>query len=87
MLVGGGLSIEHGNHKTYPNTAREFGFIGLDKVLDCAAAVVSVQRDWGNRSDRKNAKNPLHHRARRLGCVCRRSGKPHGGEVPADTPL
>ena len=56
MLVGGGLSIEHGNHKTYPNTAREFGFIGLDKVLDCAAAVVSVQRDWGNRSDRKNAK-------------------------------
>ena len=34
----------------------EFGFISLDKVLDCAAAVVSVQRDWGNRSDRKNAK-------------------------------
>ena len=56
VLVGGGLSMEHGNTKTYPNTAREFGFIGLDKVLDCAAAVVSVQRDWGNRSDRKNAK-------------------------------
>ena len=56
VLVGGGLSMEHGNTKTYPNTAREFGFVGLDKVLDCAAAVVSVQRDWGNRSDRKNAK-------------------------------
>ncbi|WP_115308224.1 assimilatory sulfite reductase (NADPH) hemoprotein subunit [Kingella potus] len=56
VLVGGGLSMEHGNRKTYPNTAREFGFVGLDKVLDCAAAVVSVQRDWGNRSDRKNAK-------------------------------
>lgn len=56
VLVGGGLSMEHGNHKTFPNTAKEFGFIGLDKVLDCAAAVVSVQRDWGNRSDRKNAK-------------------------------
>lgn len=56
VLVGGGLSMEHGNSKTYPNTAREFGFIGLDKVLDCAAAVVSVQRDWGNRSDRKAAK-------------------------------
>lgn len=56
VLVGGGLSMEHGNTKTYPNTAKEFGFIGLDKVLDCAAAVVSVQRDWGNRSDRKNAK-------------------------------
>ena len=56
VLVGGGLSMEHGNHKTYPNTALEFGFIPLDKVLDCAAAIVSVQRDWGNRSDRKNAK-------------------------------
>ncbi len=56
VLVGGGLSMEHGNTRTYPNTAREFGFIGLDKVLDCAAAIVSVQRDWGNRSDRKNAK-------------------------------
>lgn len=56
VLVGGGLSMEHGNHKTFPNTAQEFGFVGLDKVLDCAAAVVSVQRDWGNRSDRKNAK-------------------------------
>lgn len=56
VLVGGGLSMEHGNKATYPNTAQSFGFIGLDKVLDCAAAVVSVQRDWGNRSDRKNAK-------------------------------
>ena len=57
VLVGGGLSMEHGNTQTYPNTAVEFGYIGLDKVLDCAAAVVSVQRDWGNRIDRKNAKS------------------------------
>lgn len=56
VLVGGGLSMEHGNSKTYPNTAHEFGFVDLDKVLDCATAVVSVQRDWGNRRDRKNAK-------------------------------
>ncbi len=56
VLVGGGLSMEHGNHKTYPNTAVEFGFVPLEKTLDAAAAVVSVQRDWGNRSDRKNAK-------------------------------
>ncbi|MFV2028750.1 assimilatory sulfite reductase (NADPH) hemoprotein subunit [Neisseria sp. S1] len=56
VLVGGGLSMEHGNTKTYPNTAKEFGFIPLEKTLDAAAAVVSVQRDWGNRSDRKNAK-------------------------------
>ena len=56
VLVGGGLSMEHGNTRTWPNVALEFGFVPLDRVLDCAAAVVSVQRDWGNRSDRKNAK-------------------------------
>ncbi|TXZ86482.1 sulfite reductase subunit beta, partial [Vibrio cholerae] len=33
-----------------------FGFIPLEKTLEVAAAVVSTQRDWGNRSNRKNAK-------------------------------
>ena len=40
VLVGGGLSMEHGNTRTYPNVAREFGFLPLDKVLDYAAAIV-----------------------------------------------
>ena len=65
VLVGGGLSMEHGNTKTYPNTAVEFGFVPLEKTLDAAAAVVSVQRDWGNRTDRKNAKT--HYTIERVG--------------------
>lgn len=56
LLVGGGLSIDHGNKATYARTATEFGFLPLDKVLDVAQAVVTTQRDWGNRTDRKNAK-------------------------------
>ena len=56
VLVGGGLSMEHGNQATYPNTAREFGFIKLEHTLACAGAVVTTQRDWGNRSDRKASK-------------------------------
>jgi len=56
LLVGGGLSIDHGNKATYARTATEFGFLPLDKVLDVATAVVTTQRDWGNRTDRKNAK-------------------------------
>ena len=56
VLVGGGLSMEHGNTKTYPNTARDLGYVALEHTLAAAAAVVSTQRDWGNRSDRKNAK-------------------------------
>ncbi|WP_182056344.1 assimilatory sulfite reductase (NADPH) hemoprotein subunit [Pantoea sp. ME81] len=56
LLVGGGLSIDHGNKATYARTASEFGFLPVEKILDVAAAVVTTQRDWGNRTDRKNAK-------------------------------
>ncbi len=56
LLVGGGLSIDHGNKATYARTASEFGFLPLDKTLAVAEAVVTTQRDWGNRTDRKNAK-------------------------------
>jgi len=56
LLVGGGLSIEHGNKATYARTASEFGYFPLEKILDVSEAVVTTQRDWGNRTDRKNAK-------------------------------
>ena len=56
LLVGGGLSIEHGNKNTYARTASEFGYIPLEHTLAVAEAVVTTQRDWGNRTDRKNAK-------------------------------
>ena len=56
VLVGGGLSSEHGNTTTYPNTSYEFGYVPLSHTLHCAEAVVSTQRDWGNRSDRKHAR-------------------------------
>lgn len=50
------LSIEHGNKKTYARTASEFGYLPLEHTLAVAEAVVTTQRDWGNRTDRKNAK-------------------------------
>ncbi|MDX1304475.1 assimilatory sulfite reductase (NADPH) hemoprotein subunit [Photobacterium sp.] len=56
VLVGGGLAMTHGDTSTYPRKADDFGFIPLDKTLDVATAVVTTQRDWGNRSNRKNAK-------------------------------
>ncbi|WP_102798802.1 assimilatory sulfite reductase (NADPH) hemoprotein subunit [Bowmanella denitrificans] len=56
VLVGGGLAMTHGDKTTYPRKADDFGFIPLDKTLAVAEAVVSTQRDWGNRSNRKNAK-------------------------------
>ena len=56
VLVGGGLAMTHGDKNTYPRKASDFGFIELDNVLAVAEAVVTVQRDWGNRTERKNAK-------------------------------
>ncbi|WP_413735833.1 assimilatory sulfite reductase (NADPH) hemoprotein subunit [Sodalis sp. RH21] len=56
VLVGGGLAMTQGDTSTYPRLATEFGFIGLDATLAVAEAVVATQRDWGNRSNRRNAK-------------------------------
>ncbi|OBT16366.1 sulfite reductase subunit beta [Vibrio sp. UCD-FRSSP16_10] len=56
VLVGGGLAMTHGDTSTYPRKADEFGYIPLEHTLEVAAAVVTTQRDWGNRSNRKNAK-------------------------------
>ncbi|HHR5901292.1 TPA: assimilatory sulfite reductase (NADPH) hemoprotein subunit [Providencia alcalifaciens] len=56
VLVGGGLAMTHGDTNTFPRLASEFGFIPLDKTLAVAEAIVTTQRDWGNRTERKNAK-------------------------------
>ncbi|MEM9585436.1 MAG: assimilatory sulfite reductase (NADPH) hemoprotein subunit [Pseudomonadota bacterium] len=56
VLVGGGLAMTHGDTGTYPRKADDFGFIPLEHTLAVAEHVVTVQRDWGNRTNRKNAK-------------------------------
>ncbi|RKF15871.1 assimilatory sulfite reductase (NADPH) hemoprotein subunit [Alginatibacterium sediminis] len=56
VLVGGGLAMTHGDESTYPRRADDFGFIPLSHTLQIAEAVVTTQRDWGNRVNRKNAK-------------------------------
>ncbi|WP_340681142.1 assimilatory sulfite reductase (NADPH) hemoprotein subunit [Paraglaciecola sp.] len=56
VLVGGGLAMTHGDKGTYPRKADDFGFIPLENTLAIAEAVVTTQRDWGNRVERKNAK-------------------------------
>ncbi|URJ25726.1 assimilatory sulfite reductase (NADPH) hemoprotein subunit [Blochmannia endosymbiont of Camponotus sp.] len=56
VLVGGGLAMTYGDITTYPRKASEFGYISTKDVLKIAETVVTIQRDWGNRSDRKHAK-------------------------------
>ncbi|MBA2499532.1 MAG: NADPH-dependent assimilatory sulfite reductase hemoprotein subunit [Chitinophagaceae bacterium] len=57
IAVGGGLSTTHGNPNTYARLATVIGFVaGEEKVLKAVYEILTVQRDFGNRSDRKLAR-------------------------------
>lgn len=56
VLVGGGLAMTYGDTTTYPRKASEFGYIGVQDVLKVVEAIITIQRDWGDRLNRKHAK-------------------------------
>ena len=56
LTVGGGLGATHGEPQTYPRLADLIGFLTPDQVLKVAETVVMIQRDFGDRTDRKHAR-------------------------------
>ena len=56
MLVGGGLGRTANKPNTYPAVAHPLGYVTPDQVVEAARAVGAVQRDYGNRSDRRHAR-------------------------------
>lgn len=56
LAVGGGMGRSHGNEATYPRLADVIGFFTPDKVVDVAKAVLTIHRDFGDRTDRKHAR-------------------------------
>ncbi len=56
VSVGGGMGMTHGEPDTYPRLADVIGFCTAEQVVDVAEKVVTIQRDWGDRSDRKHAR-------------------------------
>lgn len=57
IAIGGGLSSTHGNPEHYARLATVIGFAeGEEKTLRAIYEVLTVQRDWGNRTDRKKAR-------------------------------
>lgn len=56
VLVGGGMGVTPSAAKTFPAVAMRMAFITPDQVIDVATAIVKVQRDFGNRADRKVAR-------------------------------
>lgn len=56
VSVGGGLGMSHGDTKTYPRLANVIGYLPREKVVELAEKVVTVQRDFGDRTNRKHAR-------------------------------
>jgi sulfite reductase (NADPH) hemoprotein beta-component len=56
VAVGGGMGMTHGEPETYPRTADVMGYCEAKDALAIAEAVVTVQRDWGDRANRKHAR-------------------------------
>jgi len=55
-LAGGGMGTTHGDASTYPRLADTLGFVAPDQVLAVAEAVLTTQRDFGNRISRRHAR-------------------------------
>lgn len=56
VLVGGGLGMTHGKTTTFPRLADVIGFCRPEQAVEVAEEVVKIQRDFGDRSDRRHAR-------------------------------
>jgi sulfite reductase (NADPH) hemoprotein beta-component len=56
VAIGGGLGRTDQAPKTYPRLASEIGYVGAEHLLATIDAVMSVQRDYGDRLDRAHAR-------------------------------
>lgn len=56
LLAGGGMGMSHGNKETFPRLADVIGFFRPELVEEVAKAVLTVHRDFGDRTNRKHAR-------------------------------
>lgn len=56
VLVGGGLGRTHHKPETFVAVAQPLAYVEPDQVVELARAVVEVQRDYGDRTNRKHAR-------------------------------
>ncbi len=56
IAVGGGMGATHGDASTYPRLASVIGFATPEQLFAVAEAAIGVQRDWGDRAERKHAR-------------------------------
>jgi sulfite reductase (NADPH) hemoprotein beta-component len=70
VAVGGGMGMTHGEIDTFPRTADVIGFCLPSQAVNVAEKVVTVQRDWGNRENRKRARLKYTIEDRAIGAFC-----------------
>lgn len=56
VTVGGGMGMTHGDTKTYPQVGRLLGYFPKEEAVDVCEKILTIQRDYGNRENRKNAR-------------------------------
>ena len=56
LAVGGGMGRSHGNEATFARLADVIGFFTPDKIVEVSKAVLTIHRDFGDRTDRKHAR-------------------------------
>ncbi len=56
IVVGGGFGMTHGIQSTFPTLARPLFYVRREDAVEAAVAIVTTQRDHGNRTDRKRAR-------------------------------
>ncbi len=56
MLVGGGMGMTHGKTTTYPRVGTPLCFVAPREAIEVAEAVLTTQRDFGDRTNRKHAR-------------------------------
>ena len=56
LLIGGGMGMTHGKTETYPNLAQPLCYVTVDEAVEVAETIVTIQRDYGDRQNRKHAR-------------------------------
>lgn len=56
IAVGGGLAMTFGRNETYPRLATDIAYVEPEKLLEVVTTIVEIQRDYGDRTDRSQAR-------------------------------
>tara|TARA_Y100001968_G_scaffold327408_1_gene372415 strand:- start:14875 stop:16656 length:1782 start_codon:yes stop_codon:yes gene_type:complete len=56
FYIGGGMGRTHNNEETFARIADPLGYVETEEVFELINSIVAIQRDYGDRKSRKNAR-------------------------------